>query len=75
MLAELFGVGGAGLAGGFGEPRGKGLLVVVGVYACGVARVGEFDGRCDERAQRRVDVERGEQPRAGREVGSVEYLG
>ena len=31
LLAELFGVGGAGLAGGFGEPRGKGFLVVAGV--------------------------------------------
>ena len=50
MLAELFGVGGACLAGGFGEPRGKGLLVVAGVDARGVARVIDFDGRCDERA-------------------------
>ena len=75
MLAELFGVGGAGFAGGFGEPRGKGLLVVAGVYACRVARVVDFDGRCDERAQRRVDVEGGEQSFAGCEVGAVEYLG
>ena len=75
MLAELFGVGGAGLAGGFGEPRGKGLLVVARVDACGVVRVGDFDGRCDERAQRRVDVEGGEEPCAGREIGAVEYLG
>ena len=26
LLAELLGVGGAGLAGGLGEPRGEGLL-------------------------------------------------
>ena len=31
LFAELFGVGGAGLAGGIGEPGGKGLLVVAGV--------------------------------------------
>ena len=31
LFAELFGVGGAGLAGGIGEPRGKGFLVVAGV--------------------------------------------
>ena len=30
LLAELLGVGGAGLAGRFGEPRGKGQLVVAG---------------------------------------------
>src|SRR5437588_7380116 len=30
LFAELFGVGGAGLARGFGEPRGKGFLVVAG---------------------------------------------
>jgi hypothetical protein len=30
LLAELLGVGGVGLAGGFGEPRRKGLLVVAG---------------------------------------------
>jgi hypothetical protein len=51
LFAELFGVGGAGLARGFGEPRGKGLLVLAGAYACRVARVVEFDGRRDERAQ------------------------
>src|SRR6202050_3532525 len=28
LFAELFGVGGAGFACGFGEPRGDGLLVV-----------------------------------------------
>src|SRR3954470_1560961 len=57
LFAELFGVGGAGLARGFGEPRGKSLLVVAGVHACRVARVVDFDGRRDERAQRRVNVE------------------
>ena len=30
LFAELVGVGGAGLAGGFAEPRGKGFLVVAG---------------------------------------------
>ena len=75
LLAELFGVGGAGLAGGFGEPRGKGLLVVAGVYACRVARVVDLDGRRDERAQGRVDVEGGEESFAGCEVGAVEHLG
>src|ERR1700761_8310546 len=61
LFAELFGVGGAGLARGFGEPRGKSLLVVAGVYACRVARVVDFDGRRDERAQGRVNVEGGEE--------------
>jgi len=75
LLAELFGVGGAGLAGGFGEPRRKRLLVLAGVCACRVARVGDFDGRCDERAQRRVDVEGGEESFARCEVGAVEHLG
>ena len=75
LLAELLGGGGAGLAGGFGEPRREGLLVVAGVYACRVARVVEFDGRGDERAQRRVDVERGEESFTGCEVGAVEHLG
>jgi hypothetical protein len=65
LFAELFGVGGAGLAGGFGEPRGKGLLVVAGEYACWVARVLDLDGRRDERAQGRVDVEGGEESFAG----------
>src|ERR1700729_2068013 len=50
LFAELFGVGGAGLARGLGQPRGKGFLVLAGVYACRVARVLEFDGRRDERA-------------------------
>ena len=75
LFAELFGVGGAGLAGGFGEPRGEGRLVVAGVLACGVVGVVEFDGRRDERAQGRVDVEGGEEPFAGCEVGAVEHLG
>ena len=75
LLAELFGVGGAGLAGGIGEPGGKGFLVVAGVYACRVARVGDFDGGCDERAQGRVHVERGEEAFAGCEVGAVEHSG
>ena len=61
MLAELFGVGGAGLAGGIGEPGGEGFLVVAGEFTCRVAGVGDFDGRRDERAQRRVDVEWGEE--------------
>jgi len=56
LLAELFGIGGAGLAGGSGEPRGKGLLVVAGVYACRVARVVDFDGRCDERVDEGAHV-------------------
>ena len=74
LFAELFGVGGASLAGGIGEPRGKGFLVVAGVNACRVARVGDFDGRRDERAQRRVDVEGGEESFAGCEVGAVEHF-
>ena len=49
-FAELFGFVGAGLAGGFGEPSGKGFLVVVvvvvvvvvGVNARGLAWVGDF---------------------------------
>src|SRR4051794_33817597 len=35
LFAELFGVGGAGFAGGFGEPRGDGGLVVAGVVGGG----------------------------------------
>ena len=31
MLAELFGVGGAGFACGFGEPRGEGFLESLGL--------------------------------------------
>ena len=53
---------------------GKGFLVVAGVNACRVARVGDFDGRRDERAQRRVDVEGGEESFAGCEVGAVEHF-
>src|SRR6478735_12468586 len=68
LFAELFGVGGAGLARGFGEPRGKCLLVAGGVYACRMVRVVDFDGRRDEWAQRRVNVEGGEEPFAGCEV-------
>ena len=68
------GLSGASLAGGIGEPCGKGFLVVAGVNACRVARVGDFDGRCDERAQRRVDVEGGEESFAGCEVGAVEHF-
>jgi hypothetical protein len=75
LLAELFGVSGASLAGGIGEPRGKGFLVVAGVHVCRVARVGDFDGRRDERAQRRVDVEGGQESFAGCEVGAVEHFG
>ena len=33
LLAELFGVGGAGFAGGFGEPRGEGFLKLEGKVA------------------------------------------
>src|SRR5688572_163445 len=62
LFAELLGVGGAGLAGGVGEPRGEGQLVVAGVYTCRVAGVVDLDGRRDERAQRRMNVEDGEQP-------------
>src|SRR4051812_5211700 len=57
LLAELLRVGGAGLAGGFGDPRRKGLLVVARDHACGMARVVDLDGRPDERTQGRVDVE------------------
>ena len=52
LFTELFGVGGAGLASGVGEPRGKSPLVIAGLDACRVLRVVEFDGRRDERAQR-----------------------
>ena len=75
MLAELFGVGGAGLAGGIGEPGGKAFFVVAGLYACRVVRVGNLDGRRDEGAQGRVHVERGEESFARCEVGAVEHLG
>ena len=75
MFAELFGVGGTGLAGSFGEPRGKSQLVVAGTYACWVARVVELDGRRDERAQGRMNVESGQEPFTGCEVGAVEHLG
>jgi hypothetical protein len=80
LLAELFGVGGAGLAGGFGEPRGEGFLVVACVLAGGVLRVADFDGRRDVGAHGRDvlcpgrgDLEGGEEPFAGREVGAVEH--
>src|SRR3954469_21480993 len=49
LFAELLGVGGAGLASGFGEPRRKGLLVVAGEEARWMARVLDLDGRPDER--------------------------
>jgi hypothetical protein len=75
LLAELFGVGGAGLAGGLREPGGEGSLVVAGLYAGRVARVGDLDGRRDERAQGRVHVERGQETFAGGEVGAVEHFG
>ena len=75
LLAELLGVGGPGLAGGFGEPRRKGPLVVAGEQASLMARVLDLDGRPDERTQGRVDVEDGEEALAGREVGAVEHLG
>ncbi len=55
------GLVGAGLAGGIGEPGGKGILVVAGLYASREAGVGDFDGRRDEWAQRRVHFERGEE--------------
>src|SRR4051794_19312247 len=54
LLAESLRVDGAGLAGRFGEPRRKGLLVVAGEYAGWVARVLDLDGRPDERTQGRV---------------------
>src|ERR1700754_662648 len=72
LFAQLFGGGGAGLARGFGESRGKSQLVVAGVHARGVAGVVDLDGRRDERAQGRVNVEGGQQPVAGREVGTIE---
>jgi hypothetical protein len=76
LLAELFGVGGAGFAGGFGEPRGDGLLVVACVLRGGVLRVADFDGRRDEGAQPgRGDLEGSEEPHPGREVGAVEHSG
>src|ERR1035441_10881684 len=53
LLAELFGVGGAGFAGGLGEPRGDGFLVVACVLGGGVLRVRDLDGRRDEGAQGR----------------------
>src|SRR4051794_10087158 len=43
LLAELLGVGGAGLAGRFGEPRRKGPLVVAGQDACRLGRVLDLD--------------------------------
>ena len=75
LFAELFGVTGAGLARGFGEPRGKSVLVIAGMHACRVAGVWDFDGRRDERAKRRVNVEGGEESFAGCEVGAVEHFG
>ena len=53
LLAELLGVGGAGFAGGLGEPGGDGFLVVACVVGCGVLRVRNLDGRRDEGAQGR----------------------
>ena len=75
MLAEMFGIRGAGLAGGFGESGGKGPLVLAGVDACRVARVGDFDCGRNEWAKRRVHVERGEESFARWEVGTVEHFG
>ena len=76
MFAELFGVGGASFAGGFGEPRGEGFLVVACVLACGVLRVVDFDGRRDVGAHwrdvlrpGRGDLEGSQESFAGREVG------
>jgi hypothetical protein len=40
-----------------------------------VVRIADFDGRCDERAQRCVDLEGDEESFAGREVRTVEHLG
>ncbi|MFD6195013.1 hypothetical protein [Streptomyces sp. NPDC060275] len=73
MFTELFGVGGAGFPGGFGQPVGDGLLVFAGPYACRVLRVRDLDGRPDERAQRSMDVEDGEEPFARCEIGAVEH--
>jgi len=80
LFAELFRVGGAGFAGGFGEPRGEGFLVVACVLACGVLRVVDFDGRRDVGAHwrdvlcpGRGDLEGSEESFAGREVGAVEH--
>src|SRR3954447_9443915 len=75
LLAELLGVGGAGLAGRRSEPRRKGLLVVAGEQAGRMLRVLDLDGGPDERTQGRVDVEDSEEPLAGCEVGAVEDLG
>jgi hypothetical protein len=38
-------------------------------------RVGDLDGRRDERAQGRVDIEGGEESFAGCEVGAIEHFG
>jgi len=64
LFAELFGLA-TRPRGGVGEPCGKGFLVVAGVKARRVTRVGDFDRGRDERAQRRVDVEGGEEAFAG----------
>jgi hypothetical protein len=44
LLAEFFGVDGAGFACGFGEAGGDGFLVVARPLAYGVLTVVDFDG-------------------------------
>jgi hypothetical protein len=75
LFAELFGVGGAGLAGGLGEPCGDGDLVVACVLGGRVLGVVELDGRCDVGAQGsgRGHLEGGEESFARGEVGAVEH--
>jgi len=82
LLAELLGVGGAGFACSFCEPRGEGLLVVVCVLAGRVLRVVDFDGCRDVGAHRRDvlcpgrgHLEGSEESFARREVGAVEHCG
>lgn len=67
LLAELLGVGRAGFAGGVGEPRGNGLLVVACALGRGVLGVVELHGGSDVRAQGCVwgGIEGGEEPFAG----------
>src|ERR1039457_2308005 len=77
LPAKLVRGGGGRFAGVVGEPRGDGFLVVACVLGCGVLGVVEFDGGGDVGAQGGGggDVEGGEGPFAGREVGAVEHAG
>lgn len=82
LLPEAFRVGGTGLPGGLGQPRGDGLLVLAGQFARGMLGVGDLHGSVDKGAQgRRVVGERQrvlecrEEPFAGSQVGAFEHLG